>query len=91
MSDIYLSHGGDSADNSEMQNEPKELKEKTASQCLYTILKVYSQYVTSGSSMGKTNDKLALNCKGAKLLEGKRFQSNISKEELMKWAEDLLR
>lgn len=49
-------------------------------------------FATSGSSgMGKTNDKLAPSCKGAKLLEGKRFQSNVSKEELMRWADELLR
>lgn len=49
-------------------------------------------FATSGSSgMRKTNDKLAPSCKGATLLEGKRFQSNVSKEELMKWADDLLR
>ena len=49
-------------------------------------------FATSGSSgMGKTNDKLAPSCKGATLLESKRFQSNVSKEELMKWADDLLR
>lgn len=44
-------------------------------------------FATSGSSnMGRTNESLAPSCKGAKLLEGKRFEQNASKEELAAWA-----
>ena len=47
-------------------------------------------FVTSGTSgMGKTNEKLAPSCKGAKLLEGKRFDSRVSGKELAAWADSL--
>ena len=47
-------------------------------------------FVTSGTSgMGKTNEKLAPSCKGAKLLEGKRFDSRVSEKELAAWADGL--
>jgi flavodoxin len=47
-------------------------------------------FATSGTSgMGKTNEKLAPSCQGAKLLEGKRFSSNASGKELAAWAESL--
>ena len=47
-------------------------------------------FATSGTSgMGKTNEKLAPSCKGAKLLEGKRFSSNASGKELAAWADSL--
>ncbi len=46
-------------------------------------------FATSGSSgMGGTNAGLAGSCKGAKLMEGKRFAANVSEAELKKWAED---
>lgn len=41
---------------------------------------------SGGSGMGKTNDELKNSCKGALLLEGKRFSANASAEELKKWA-----
>lgn len=45
-------------------------------------------FATSGSSgMGKTNQELAVSCKGALLLDGKRFESNASELELKAWAE----
>lgn len=44
---------------------------------------------SGGSGMGKTNEKLAPSCKGAKLLEGKRFDSRVSGKELAAWAEIL--
>ena len=48
-------------------------------------------FVTSGGSgMGKTNEKLAPSCKGAKLIEGKRFASGVSAKELAAWAEGLM-
>ena len=47
-------------------------------------------FATSGTSgMGKTNEKLAPSCKGAKLLEGKRFDSRVSGKELAAWADSL--
>ncbi len=50
--------------------------------------KVIIPFATSGSSgMGKTNEKLICSCKGATLLEGKRFPANVSREELRLWAE----
>ena len=39
--------------------------------------------------MGKTNERLATSCKGAKLLEGKRFDSRVSGKELAAWADSL--
>ena len=47
----------------------------------------FATYGTSG--MGKTNERLAPSCKGAKLLEGKRFDSRVSGKELAAWAESL--
>ncbi len=44
---------------------------------------------SGGSDMGKTNEKLAPSCKGAKLLEGKRFASRVSAKDLAAWAEGL--
>ena len=44
---------------------------------------------SSTSGMGKTNEKLAPSCKGAKLLEGKRFDSRVSGKELAAWADSL--
>ncbi len=41
---------------------------------------------SGGSGMGKTNEKLAPSCKGAKLLDGKKFDSRVSGEELAEWA-----
>ena len=47
-------------------------------------------FATSGTSgMGKTNEKLTPSCKGAKLLEGKRFDSRVSGKELAAWADSL--
>lgn len=47
-------------------------------------------FATSGSSgMGKTNEKLLVSCKGAKLIEGKRFSANASEAELREWAEGI--
>jgi hypothetical protein len=47
-------------------------------------------FATSGTSgMGKTNEKLAPSCRGAKLLKGERFSSNASGKELAAWADSL--
>lgn len=48
-------------------------------------------FATSGSSgMGETNAKLLPSCKGAKLLEGRRWNGRVSTQELVDWANGLL-
>ena len=44
---------------------------------------------SGGSGMGKTNEKLAPSCKGAKLLDGKVFRRSVSRAELAEWAAKL--
>ena len=44
---------------------------------------------SGGSGMGKTNERLALSCKGAKLIEGKVFNHSTSHEELAAWVDGL--
>lgn len=45
-------------------------------------------FATSGSSgMGKTNEMLQPSCPGAKLVEGRLFKADVSKQELTAWAE----
>ena len=44
---------------------------------------------SGGSNMGKTNKALETSCKGANLVEGKRFLSNVSEAELKLWAEGI--
>ena len=45
-------------------------------------------FATSGSSgMGNTNKELQTSCKGAELMEGKRFSANADAAELKAWAE----
>ena len=44
---------------------------------------------SGGSDMGKTNEKLALSCPGAKLLPGQVFNSYSSKADLSAWVETL--
>lgn len=44
---------------------------------------------SGGSGMGKTNEKLAPSCPGAKLLHGKVFNSYSSKADLSAWIETL--
>ena len=44
---------------------------------------------SGGSGMGKTNEKLASSCTGAKLLHGKVFNSYSSKADLSAWVETL--
>ena len=39
--------------------------------------------------MGKTNERLAPSCKGAKLMDGKVFKSNVGHQELAAWVEEL--
>lgn len=40
---------------------------------------------SGGSDMGKTNEKLMASCNGARLLEGRVFMANVSREELTEW------
>lgn len=49
--------------------------------------KVIPFATSGGSGMGKTNQELADSCKGAELLEGKRFSAGANEEELQAWAE----
>ena len=44
---------------------------------------------SGGSSMGKTNEKLAPSCKGAMLLHGRVFRANARSAELAAWAGEL--
>lgn len=39
---------------------------------------------------GKTNERLAPSCKGAKLPEGKAFKGNVGHQELAAWVEGLV-
>lgn len=50
--------------------------------------KVIVPFATSGGSgMGKTNEMLQPSCTGAKLVEGKLFKADVSKQELTAWAD----
>ena len=44
---------------------------------------------SGGSGMGKTNEKLAPSCPGAKLLHGKVFSAYSGKDDLSAWVETL--
>ena len=44
---------------------------------------------TGGSDIDKTNERLAPSCKGAKLMNGKVFKSNIGHQELAAWIDGL--
>ena len=44
---------------------------------------------SGGSGMGRTNEKLAPSCPGAKLLSGKVFRGAVSKSDLQAWADSL--
>ena len=52
--------------------------------------KIIIPFATSGGSgMGKTNERLAPSCKGAKLLGGKVFKHNVGHKELAAWVDGL--
>ena len=44
---------------------------------------------SGGSNIGKTNERLAPSCKGAKLLEGKVFKGSVGHQELAAWVDGL--
>lgn len=44
---------------------------------------------SGGSDMGKTNERLLPSCKGARLMDGKVFRSDVDRKELAAWAESL--
>ena len=44
---------------------------------------------SGGSNIGKTNERLAPSCKGAKLMDGKVFKHNVGHQELAAWADGL--
>ena len=44
---------------------------------------------SGGSDIGKTNERLAPSCKGAKLMDGKVFKGSVGHQELATWVEGL--
>ena len=44
---------------------------------------------SGGSDIGKTNERLAPSCKGAKLMDGKVFKGSVGHQELAAWVEGL--
>lgn len=44
---------------------------------------------SGGSDIGKTNERLALSCKGAKLMNGRAFKGNVGHQELAAWIDGL--
>lgn len=44
---------------------------------------------SGGSGIGKTNERLAPSCIGAKLMDGKVFKGNVGHQELAAWVERL--
>lgn len=51
--------------------------------------KVIPFATSGGSGMGNTNAELAPSCKGATLIEGKKFSSTASADELISWFKKL--
>ena len=44
---------------------------------------------SGGSDIGKTNERLAPSCKGAKLMDGKVFKGNVGHQKLAALVEEL--
>lgn len=44
---------------------------------------------SGGSGIGKTNERLAPSCKGAKLMNGRAFKGSVGQRELAAWGEGL--
>ena len=44
---------------------------------------------SGGSGIGKTNERLAPSCKGAKLMDGKVFKGSVGHQELAAWVDGL--
>lgn len=44
---------------------------------------------SGGSGIGKTNECLALSCKGAKLMNGRAFKGSVGHQELAAWIDGL--
>ena len=44
---------------------------------------------SGGSDIGKTDERLAPSCKGAKLMDGKVFKGSVGHQELAAWVEEL--
>lgn len=44
---------------------------------------------SGGSGIGKTNERLAPSCKGAKLMDGKVFKGSVGHQEFAAWVEEL--
>ena len=44
---------------------------------------------SGGSGIGKTNERLAPSCKGARLVNGRAFKGNVGHQELAAWIDGL--
>ena len=44
---------------------------------------------SGGSGIGKTNERLAPSCKGAKLMDGRAFKGRAGHQELAAWIDGL--
>lgn len=44
---------------------------------------------SGGSGIGKTNERLAPSCKGAKLMNGRAFKGSAGQRELAAWVDKL--
>ena len=75
----------------------KESKQKALLRSSDDLIETYDltdktiiPFATSGGSgIGKTNERLAPSCKGAKLMDGKVFKDNVGHQELAAWVEGL--
>lgn len=59
--------------------------------CDLTGMTVVPFATSGGSRMGKTNEKLAHSCAGARLVEGRMFRLSVSEDELAAWAKEAAR
>ena len=59
--------------------------------CDFTGKTIIPFATSGGSGMGKTNEKLQPSCPGAKLMDGRVWEKNAKADELVAWAEGLLK
>lgn len=59
--------------------------------CDLTGMTVVPFATSGGSRMGKTNEKLAPSCAGARLVEGRVFRLSVSEDKLAAWAKEAAR
>ena len=55
----------------------------------YVAPSIINTFLESYDLTGKTNERLAPSCKGAKLMDGKVFKHNVGHQELAAWADGL--